>query len=111
MVGYMRNFRFLSMCEGLWGLADDTILLHEDPALACDPRRAADRLPPWSSGNARQVGICEFESQQEYIFLLISVAESVRTLERKVQSLVDEVKECCTCIAIKIRRREPGRGG
>ena len=25
------------------------------------------------------VGICEFESQQKFIFLLISVAESVRT--------------------------------
>ena len=25
------------------------------------------------------VGICEFETQQEWIFLLISVSESVRT--------------------------------
>ena len=37
----------------------------------------------WSSGyNIRPlIGMCEFESQQECIFLAISVADSVRTCE------------------------------
>ena len=47
----------------------------------------------WSSGyNIRPlIGMCEFESQQECIFLAISVADSVRTWIRKVQPSIDEV--------------------
>ena len=59
------------------------------------------------------VQILAFDSRQD-TFLLYSgsVAESVGTRMSTIQpSSVDEVQECWTCIAIKVRRRKPERHG
>ena len=57
--------------------------------------------------------IREFDFRQDNSFYSSSVAKSVLTRGVSEFALpsVDEVKECRTCVAIKIRRRGPGRDG
>ena len=61
------------------------------------------------TANAHEIGICEFESQHECIFLLISVAESVRTRGRKVQLFFRSAVPASRQKLVGVNREEMGR--